>query len=746
MLQLFKLGGRSFGGRARVACAIAVAVVSFSSPVGASPLSDAAAALQPGQWTTLSTTGFNDSLLNIGGTILAYSEEMKWDSQKNEMHFVGAYHYQPVAHIVYNESTNTWAKRTLDASVFGQPFHSYDHMAIDPATRKMWVRPFGAGGALLKRYDLDAKTWTNTAAFTGGLQDAVGIEYFPDLKKVVYIDEGAVRLYDPANNSWGVSMTSPAGLGPYHNIAEYSPVHKVMIMGGGNDSRALYRMNSSGQITRLKDAPVVLGIGNSIVTVDPISGDFLVLTKSKQFYQFNPMTDVWTALGSSGVSLFSLSTEFPDIQGAAASPIPQYGVVMVAKYNGSNSKVYLYRHKPGSGAVVTQPTVTLNASPTSVSSGATTSLSWSSTNADSCTASGAWSGTKSTSGSQQSTALSTNSTFSLTCTNSSGGAQTAAVTVSVTTTSTPPPSTPSAGGDFSTRCSAPGVVRCYGFENPSELEARSLPRRDGVRMMQITGDQKASGNYSLKFTIPPLTGPDTSGSFFLNFADDLSQRFGEGQDLYVQWRQRFSPDMLRAFKGGNGWKQVIVGAGDYPGKTNYTCTEQETVVQQDKRIGVGFPAMYHSCGTWEVLEFWDGTQVRMQHQGPPYCYYPTDPQGGCMQYKPDQWMTFQMHIKVSKWNEPKTSTFEMWVNYENGPSVKIFDSALAGGFTYFRTEDPNAFFGKIWLLPYNTNKDPTENHPTAYTWYDDVIISRSRIPDPGTTAKTPNPPTNVTVR
>lgn len=300
------------------------------------------------------------------------------------------------------------------------------------------------------------------------------------------------------------------------------------------------------------------------------------------------------------------------------------------------------------------------------------------------------------------------------------------------------------GADFATRCAAAGVVRCYGFEDAADLANRTLPRSDGIKRSSLDTSQKASGNSSLRFEIPGLTGADTSGSFAMNFADDFSARFGAGQDLYVQWRQRFSPEMLRAFRGGNGWKQIIVGAGDYPGKTNWSCTEQETVVQQDKRIGVGFPAMYHSCGTWELLEFWDGTQVRMQHQGPPYCYYPTDPHGGCMQYKANQWMTFQMHIRVNTWNQ-KNSVFEMWVSYQGTAPVKIFDSANTGGFTYYRTEDPNAFFGKVWLLPYNTNKDPTENHPTAYTWYDDLIISRNKIAEPdGAAQATPRPPTNVT--
>ena len=38
--------------------------------------------------------------------------------------------------------------------------------------------------------------------------------------------------------------------------------------------------------------------------------------------------------------------------------------------------------------------------------------------------------------------------------------------------------------------------------------------------------------------------------------------------------------------------------------------------------------------------------------------------------------------------------------------------------------------GKAWLLPYHTNKDPAEEHPEAYTWHDDLIVSRTRIPDP----------------
>jgi hypothetical protein len=292
--------------------------------------------------------------------------------------------------------------------------------------------------------------------------------------------------------------------------------------------------------------------------------------------------------------------------------------------------------------------------------------------------------------------------------------------------------------DFATRCADPNVVRCYGFEDAADLGPRIFARSSGGTYMTRDTAQKASGAASLRAEVPSRSPADTSGSFFINFADDFSQRFGAGTEFYVQWRQRFSPEMLRSFRGGNGWKQIIVGAGDYPGTINYSCSEQETVFQQDGRSGGGgHPWLYYSCGRFDDLEFHDGTQIRMQHTANPPCYYPNDPLQGCKKYVANQWMTFQMHFKIVEWNR-NTSRFRGWMAKEGEASVLIWDSDLAGGMTYYRNNDPNAFFGKVWFLPYNTNKDATEDHPTAYTWYDDLIISRTRIADPdGSPVTTP---------
>jgi hypothetical protein len=63
-----------------------------------------------------------------------------------------------------------------------------------------------------------------------------------------------------------------------------------------------------------------------------------------------------------------------------------------------------------------------------------TTLAWTSTGADSCTASGAWLGPRTTMGSESTTPLATSSTFALTCTGAGGTASdSVAITVNAAT-------------------------------------------------------------------------------------------------------------------------------------------------------------------------------------------------------------------------------------------------------------------------------------------------------------------------
>ena len=91
------------------------------------------------------------------------------------------------------------------------------------------------------------------------------------------------------------------------------------------------------------------------------------------------------------------------------------------------------------------PVISLNVNPSTVTSGNAATITWSSTNASSCTAQGTWTGTKSISGSQSTGALTANANYTLTCTGAGGSAsQSASVTV------TPPAPTVSFGARPST--------------------------------------------------------------------------------------------------------------------------------------------------------------------------------------------------------------------------------------------------------------------------------------------------------
>jgi murein DD-endopeptidase MepM/ murein hydrolase activator NlpD len=82
------------------------------------------------------------------------------------------------------------------------------------------------------------------------------------------------------------------------------------------------------------------------------------------------------------------------------------------------------------------PSVAVSVSPTSIVAGSSISISWQSTNATSCFASGAWSGQKSTSGSENSSPGGT-TTYTLTC-SGPGGSTTDSKTVTVSGSSNPP--------------------------------------------------------------------------------------------------------------------------------------------------------------------------------------------------------------------------------------------------------------------------------------------------------------------
>ena len=74
----------------------------------------------------------------------------------------------------------------------------------------------------------------------------------------------------------------------------------------------------------------------------------------------------------------------------------------------------------GGGGSFPAPTISITSDISSASTGDSALISWSSTNATSCTASGGWTGSKGTSGSESISLVAGNNTFSLSCSGSGG--------------------------------------------------------------------------------------------------------------------------------------------------------------------------------------------------------------------------------------------------------------------------------------------------------------------------------------
>ena len=116
------------------------------------------------------------------------------------------------------------------------------------------------------------------------------------------------------------------------------------------------------------------------------------------------------------------------------------------------------------------PTVYINANPNFVNYGSSSTLTWGSSYANSCSAGGGWNGSKGTSGSESTGALYNNQTYTITCTGSNGQTAQAQTTVSVggQTYNNPPtltiyaePSPVQYGTGSTVRWSSTGTDVCY---------------------------------------------------------------------------------------------------------------------------------------------------------------------------------------------------------------------------------------------------------------------------------------------
>lgn len=699
---------------------VLLAAMVLPSGAGATELGRVAATMPPGTWAQITTTnvGAISQLFTIGP---GYDDSsMFWNSKTRKMlhmlteHAAGSTCPNTCWRglVTYDDETNTWTTGGASPPATKPNPHAYDHVTWDQANEVLYLK-YGENPQAF-RYCVN-----NTPSWCAGKQGiwsalpnapsqfaqiAQGLTYHATMdggSLLLFsgdadgVNHGQLAQFQESTGTWVViaGQGDQFTNGDYHVLAEYSPVKQVAIFGGGQTSNRLWKIAADKTVTALTNAPTAinLGVNNRSVVADPISGNFIVIfgiaPGQGQLWELNPDgAGTWTQLDASLTGAGEICNTFwdsgagcsGDLHGAAIST---YGVIMYWKITGlSSGQVWLYRHKPWEQT----PTQT-----------------------------------------------------------------------------------------WSTRSTAPGVVRAFSFDSAAHFTTClggingcfggdfGLNPRNGTSSYFGTQDVAvaAEGSSSLKFTIPSNSGADTSGAWFTNFSSDRLTQFGASDIFWVQWRQRFSPCFLfegandsaclsggvpRAFAGGGGWKQAIIGTGDPPttctpsstSTCESSCSDLETVTQNT--FHRGFPQMYNSCsgsashGPFDAFEINEDGNIKMQNAIPnPYCFYPgTAP---CFDYVANEWLTFTVAIKTGPRvnGEFQGSVVQAWVARDGQTPVQTFRWLPSPGKTtpagYNLTAPGAQAFGKIWLLPYNTNKSSSETHPVASTWYDSLIISRTPI-------------------
>ncbi len=315
--------------------------------------------MAPGTWAELSTNNINQTLGNTGGssrTVITYLDSLPWDPTSLSLWFIAGDHNQntavnPNKFFRYNATTNTWQGLGTPSFVAHIQSHGYDHSAIDPATGDVYHRAWGSNNRRVNRYIQSTGTWSSLPPVPFGdyIETSIGTAYFPKLKGYIIANgaggSGFLYLFNTVTQQWE-KLASNLTMGNYGNFAEYNPVHKVVVFGGGQGRRVMWKVDSSKQVTRLKDAPVALGVQTALFTVDPVSGDYLVLNGSRAFYKYNVLTDTWTLLNGAAAPIWTTAYA-NSVNGMAAASIPTYGVNFFVSCDYSTCRVNLYKHSRG---------------------------------------------------------------------------------------------------------------------------------------------------------------------------------------------------------------------------------------------------------------------------------------------------------------------------------------------------------------------------------------------------------------
>jgi len=298
--------------------------------------------------------------------------------------------------------------------------------------------------------------------------------------------------------------------------------------------------------------------------------------------------------------------------------------------------------------------------------------------------------------------------------------------------------------DFAARCAAAGVIRCYPFDNETTDMVRGVslgPDAYGVYRAGLDPDIKTSGAGSLRFVLPPPphAGANIAGQWTGTYLNPvLVQTFGQNSTFYVQYRVRWSPEMMTN-TWASSWKISIIHS------TIQSCGPIEWTIGRYYATAMIAPNTH--CGgkgplTDTVTGLWQDPKIRVEpyynlQQGDYICKYTWagDP-NRCFFAHPNEWTTFYHEFHIGTWGV-RNSQVKMYIQREGDSGYKkiidvpdyAFDCATAPC-----NVAPGIYqgFNTVKFTPFMTGLPTTSGLPgvTSYVWYDELIVSTQPIAAP----------------
>ncbi len=298
-----------------------------------------------------------------------------------------------------------------------------------------------------------------------------------------------------------------------------------------------------------------------------------------------------------------------------------------------------------------------------------------------------------------------------------------------------------ADADFAARCNAPSVTKCVGFDTMgtygnADVVRMDVDRKNGNLRARSDGQYrgaidtavKKSGVGSLRFQLDAgYAAANIAGEYIPNTNDGLGARFGENSTFYVQYAVRFSPEMVSNLAyWDSDWKVSIFHMDQQ------SCAGTELTLVQHQGLP-NYLWMYKDCGASTMTTLLDGqtwtpsNPPYLSQQGNYFCDYGKYTK--CWAFPTDTWITMYYKVHVGNYEQPN-STIEAWYAINGRPYVKWIN--VTKNFTIHcngTAPCPNEVFDNLSLLTYMTGL--SKSAPlTAYTWYDELIVSTQPIVAP----------------